>query len=505
MQHGNRLYAENVELIPDEEKPSPSQLTLRGGLLLLLLGGFVFTAPALVLASYLQLLRSFERQDLIAEFEKYQRVVALSVLPGDEAAGIYQLFRQTGKHLRWERVPGTATFRMTTSLPAFVGLHAAALGTSRSNAARFAAGVLQRPLFVHGLAVAAAVLQQRGAAAGAGAEQLARLRPFLDVQTQRCDLFVLNLFVRCTGGALAATVLGTDAVCETLVDLGDMAPALEKLRRAMAALGDVDAQRQLMELGFTIQEQQALLDETRADVAEASAALTARVEATAAEVQELRERWLPPSDQLVVTRYMIEHRLMPTPFDDADGALASEEQRRMLFGRLVCAELSRRGLEDTVSHEPFGRGRRAVYSRERHLVIFDYVRCRHWPAALRELEGELREQEAERRAIASQVHCGAEGLRMYRAARAAGLLALAASAEDEEARYERLLWQFQRRLPHVVDHLQLPEGVPDGSGATRWTRIHLPAFEQAFAEVLAKYLAEQRPPRRAGRSRSRSG
>lgn len=67
-------------------------------------------------------------------------------------------------------------------------------------------------------AVTMALRQHFGDGAGAAV-------PCFDADKMRADLFTFNLFCRVSGGALAACILGAGAVCDSLMDLGDMATA----------------------------------------------------------------------------------------------------------------------------------------------------------------------------------------------------------------------------------------------------------------------------------------
>ncbi|NDC39259.1 MAG: hypothetical protein EBZ48_14640 [Proteobacteria bacterium] len=172
------------------------------------------------------------------------------------------------KETKWEAVPGTDRLRLTVSIVAVVRRNLDKFPTSRTHEKQYVCGVLQKLFFIKGLALVTEALQRRFAA-----EEAARVVPFLDLTTLRCDLFTFNLFVRCTETDLAASALAIDSVCSSLVSLGDVQPIADAMQTALQALSDPTSQRQLAELGVTPESQLAVMDRLNAAITQASEAM----------------------------------------------------------------------------------------------------------------------------------------------------------------------------------------------------------------------------------------
>ena len=273
-QHGPRHWAQHKEKIPDAEKPKENRLTLRGALLFMLLSGCIFTMAESSIAAVALLLDDLQAEEERRLLEQYRQRSAFNPTGKPE---LLKIFRSVPNELAWEKVPGTDRLRLTASLTAIVRMHHLEHfpSATKNHEQRYVRSILERPLFVHGMASVALALRRRFGHSGGdedvleGAEEAARVQPYLDVEKLRCDFFAFNLFVRSCDNALSGAIVGVDAACAGLVDMGDVQMVLETLRLAVANLDDPDAQRQLQELGVTAQSQRLAFETLERELREA--------------------------------------------------------------------------------------------------------------------------------------------------------------------------------------------------------------------------------------------
>lgn len=466
VQHGTRLWAQYQHLVPNREKPTEGALTVLGGLVLLLKAGFIFNMATDVLLQVEHVLSDVNK----AFLEKYQAAMKIF----GTAHELLDLFRTTPDQLRWEDVSGSEYLRMTTHLPSIARSRSpsGAAWATKGNEHRFVKSVLQSSLFTRGFdSLQAAARKYFPAGLGEHAS------PFLNSETLRCDLLTFNLFVQAANVPQSKFSLSSQEIYSCFVGLEGAGEAILRMNKALVAL-DPGAKKWLEEL-----EEKVVDCRTTAlnAVSQASSSQAVAREARA-QVEEVRARCVLPDDQLIVSRYMegagMQH-----------GALSAMEAR-LLFGALVASEIAQRGLSETVSRETFsetGEGsdlRRHVYRRSAHLPIFDFVRLSLWDEAVRREEARLNEQ-------GDAVHRGAEFRRMYYAAvRERQLSEL--ETQNDVKRFARMERYFRMAVHSVSERRNArpePLGQRDRQGHAhefRWTRAHLPIFQEAFASTLAR-------------------
>ena len=82
-QHGPRLWARHKAKIPEAEKPRENRLTLRGGLLFMLLAGYIFTMPETSIAAVARLLEDLQLEEKRRLLEEYRRRSAFEPIGGE--------------------------------------------------------------------------------------------------------------------------------------------------------------------------------------------------------------------------------------------------------------------------------------------------------------------------------------------------------------------------------------------------------------------------------------
>lgn len=544
--NGNRLWSQYKDMVPDSEKPGPNALTLYGGLLIYLKGGFLINSAQAASLAFESLLP----EELKEQLRKYQE--ALKRL--NDQSEIAQIFRAAPEELRWEEVPGSEHLRLTTYLPAAVRAGGAAFGAAvgKCNETRFVRNVIESRALAQGFVTVTQALRTRFPSIIAE-----RAVPFMDHRTLRCDLLAFYLFARATGSPLSSAALDMDVVCSTLIGLDDPAAVASQMCRALAMPDSPEGRRLLEELGVSkeaheqaiadilrahkeLEErvesakelaneskataQQALMEAMSSQVAAQQSlaqAISSQAQAmssqataqqallqalssqTAAEqaiglVDDVRARCVLPDDQLIVSKFLEERRVYFGDLSPQDG--------RLLFGELVAGEIARRGMSETVSREVFsmteggGELRRNVYRRSVHLEVFDYVLRNLWQAA-------LQEEQARRADQAIAIHRAAEFLALYEAALSEGRLPELPTYECAQ-RLERMKRKFRAVLVRMATRMGAPPrplGRRGSDGHVHeflWTREHLPVFRAAFSDALEAELRRRprtRSPRRSGR------
>jgi hypothetical protein len=272
-QDGPNLWKRNKNLVRQEDIVDGNKLRGPAVLALVLGTGAIFTLSETSLDSvkdYFEFAGHVEEGKVFAEYR------SISKKPNDDAQEIIQLFRSVPEETKWEAVPGTDRLRLTVSIVAVVRRNRNKFPASQSHEKQYVCGVLQKLFFIKGLALVTEALQRRFPA-----EEAARVVPFLDLTTLRCDLFTFSLFIRCTETDLAASALAVDSVCSSLVSLGDVQPIADAMRTALQALSDPTSQRQLAELGVTPESQLAVMDRLHAAITQASEAIAKAQESAA--------------------------------------------------------------------------------------------------------------------------------------------------------------------------------------------------------------------------------
>ena len=510
-QHGPRLWSQCESYLPDDAKPERNRITDHGALLLAVREMFAASKEALdALEDYFETKKSPE----LRIFKEYR---SQSSDPGQSAPPVILAFRSGGP--KWVPVPGTDRRRMVVNLSNAL-LKSGHYGGNSTNASRFVKDLTTTELFVQGMVAVTEAMRRRFKR-----EEAARALPYLDMVTLEGDLFVFNLLLRVMG---VPSIIGADTVCSTLIDLGDMETVRSIMTRASSALGNPDSQRQLEELGVTVEAQLAAVCLLQRELREANGALEERLRRaeeaveetkksvvetkdTVAEttrslaevqeavteakgtVEEMRQLWIPPDDRLYAGRFLSASRADTGPLSFIDAC--------KLFGSLVTAAISEAGLVETIGRElmPEEIGsrvvrKRNVYSRRQHLSFFERVLAKQWTMALEEKRRELEEKRRVQEASESAIHRSVEFERLYEKARLPPL----ADEEREERRKAWMLARFRQHVPKAAEAMGLsldPQGSSSRDGRTHkfaWSKVHLPAFEKAFAYCVGEWKRKER-------------